>query len=279
MDTELEALSSQQEYVRHHLQNLVYGRMPDGSWQLAENAEQAQAMGFLAIHVDTIGFSVGLGSLLMFVMYRLARKATVGNVGFWQNTFEMALEFIDQHSREMFSGKNPLVAPLALTLLLWIFVMNLMDLLPVDLLPTIASALGVHYLKVVPTTDPNATLGMAVGVFLLTLYYSLKIKGVTAFVKELTLHPFNTPLLIPVNLVLEGVSLVARPFSLGMRLFGNMFAAELIFIVIALLPWYLQFSLALPWAIYHILVIPLQAYIFTVLTIVYMNMAYAVEEH
>ena len=271
--------SASQEYVRHHLQNLVWGRDAEGVWRFAHDAQDAAQMGFYAINVDTMGFSVGIGALLMLFLWRQAKTATVGSIGAWQNIFEMTLEFVDQHVREMFSGRNKMMAPMALTLLLWIFLMNLMDLIPVDLLPWIASQLGVHYLKVVPTTDPNATLGMAIGVFLLTLYYSIKMKGVKGFTKELTLHPFNTPILIPVNLVLEGVSLLARPFSLGMRLFGNMFAAELIFIVIALLPWYLQFTLSLPWAIYHILVIPLQAYIFTVLTIVYMNMAYDVEDH
>ena len=269
---------SSQEYIAHHLQNLVWGLDPStGHWQFAMDAEQAQSMGFWAIHVDTMFFSLVLGGGILWVLQRMASKASVEAPGKLQNAVETVFEFIDQLVKEMFPFNNPLVAPMALTLLLWILTMNLMDLLPVDLLPLIASGLGISYLKVVPTADPNATLGMALGVFVLMLYYSFKVKGPINFAKELTLHPFNSIWLLPVNLLLEGVSLLARPFSLGMRLFGNLFAAELIFVLIGLLPFWLQWTLSLPWAIYHILVIPLQAYIFTVLVVVYMNLAHQTE--
>jgi F-type H+-transporting ATPase subunit a len=156
--------------------------------------------------------------------------------------------------------------------------MNAMDLVPVDFIPYLASLMGVHFLKVVPTTDPNATMGMALSVFALTLYYSFKIKRPGGFLAELAFHPFPK-YMFPVNLLLEGVSLIAKPISLGLRLFGNMYAGEMIFILIALLPWYVQWTLSLPWAIFHILIVTLQAFIFMVLTIVYMDMAYTVDEH
>lgn len=266
-----------QEYIRHHLQNLTYGLKDDGTWGLAANGEEAAGMGFWALHLDTLGFSLLLGGVFALLFAGVARRATSGTPGPMQNLVEAVMEFIDQHVKEMFTAQNPLIAPLALTALVWILLMNTMDLVPVDLLPAIAGALGVEYLKVVPTADPNATLGMALGVFLLTLLYSFRIKGPVGFAKELTLHPFNHWAFIPFNLILEGVSLLARPFSLGMRLFGNLFAGELIFILIATMPWFLQFPLSLPWAIYHLLVIPLQAYIFTVLAIVYLNMAHETE--
>ncbi len=151
--------------------------------------------------------------------------------------------------------------------------MNLMDLIPVDWIPYIAQQMGVPYLKIVPTTDVNATMGMSLSVFALIIYYSLKIKGPAEFVGELTLQPLGKYML-PANLFLEGVSLLSKPVSLGLRLFGNMYAGEMIFILIALLPFWLQWVLSVPWAIFHILVITLQAFIFMVLTIVYLSMAH-----
>jgi F-type H+-transporting ATPase subunit a len=158
--------------------------------------------------------------------------------------------------------------------------MNLMDLVPVDFLPQLFHLMGLEYMKVVPTTDVNVTLGMSLSVFALIIYYSLKVKGVGGFVGELTLHPFSSDnmflkiLLVPVNLLLEGVSLIAKPISLALRLFGNLYAGELIFILIALLPFWAQWALSVPWAIFHILVITLQAFIFMMLTIVYLSMAH-----
>jgi len=154
-----------------------------------------------------------------------------------------------------------------------------MDLIPVDFLPYLGTEVfGLPALRVVPTADVNITLSMALAVFVLILFYSIKMKGVGGFVKELTMQPFNHPVFIPINLILEGVSLLSKPVSLGLRLFGNMYAGELIFILIAgLLPWWSQWMLSLPWAIFHILIITLQAFIFMVLTIVYLSMAS--EEH
>lgn len=206
----------------------------------------------------------------------------------FQNFVESVIEFINENVRGSFNGKNPLVAPLALTVFIWIVLMNTMDLVPVDWLPVLAQKIGVlfgadphHvYFKVVPTTDPNATFGMSIGVFILMLYYSIKNKGIGGFTAELTLHPFESKnpivkvLLIPANFFLEAVSLLAKPISHSLRLFGNMYAGEMIFILIALLPFWIQWSLSLPWAIFHILIVLLQGFIFMTLVIVYMDMAH-----
>jgi len=266
------------EYIKHHLTNLTYGQHPDGSWGLAHSAEEAKEMGFWAFHVDTLGFSIALGALFIFLFSKAAKNATSGVPGRLQNFVEWILEFVEDNVKSSFTGKNSFIGAMGMTVFVWILLMNAMDLVPVDFLPYLASLMGVHFLKVVPTTDPNATMGMALSVFALTLYYSFKIKKPSGFFAELAFHPFPK-YMFPVNLLLEGVSLIARPISLGLRLFGNMYAGEMIFILIALLPWYVQWTLSLPWAIFHILIVTLQAFIFMVLTIVYMDMAYTVDEH
>ncbi len=270
------------EYIKHHLQNLTFGKLPDGGWGIAHSAEQAKEMGFWAVHLDTLGFSFGLGILFLFLFHRAARRAQAGVPGGLQNFVEWVVEFIDGTVRGSFSGRNPMVAPLALSIFIWIFLMNFMDLIAIDLMPWVAHALGVPYLKIVPTTDPNATFGMSLAVFVLILYYSVKIKGVGGFVGELTLQPFGKWGL-PVNLFLEGVNLIAKPVSLALRLFGNMYAGEMIFILIAVMygaGWMFgAFAglLQVGWAIFHILIITLQAFIFMTLTIVYLDMAH--QEH
>ena len=286
------------EYIVHHLTNLTYGKLPagferqtadgvqvigdGGQWTLAHGADEIAAMGFNAVHVDSMIWSVGLGIIFCWLFRRVAKTATAGVPSGWVNAAEMIVEFIDGTVKDTFHGKNPLIAPLALTIFVWVFLMNLMDLIPVDLIPHGLMLVGVDYQKIVPSTDPNITMGMAVGVFVLMLYYSIKVKGF-GFVKELTLSPFNHPLFIPVNLFMEVVGLLAKPFSLGLRLFGNMYAGEMIFILIASLFsvglfWMLPAALLqIGWAIFHILVITLQAFIFMVLTIVYLSMAH--EDH
>ena len=266
------------EYIKHHLTNLTWGQHPDGTWGLAHSAAEAREMGFWAFHVDTLFFSFTLGALFILLFSKAARNATPGVPGKLQNFVEWVIVFIEDNVKSSFTGRNFFIAPMALTVFVWIFLMNTMDLIPVDWLPWLAGKLGVHYLKVVPTTDPNATMGMALTVFAITLYYSFKIKGAGGFASELAFHPFPK-YLFPVNLLLEGVSLIAKPVSLGLRLFGNMYAGEMIFILIALLPWYIQWTLSVPWAIFHILIVTLQAFIFMVLTIVYMDMAYTTEDH
>jgi F-type H+-transporting ATPase subunit a len=277
------------EYIKHHLTNLTYGKFPDGHWGLAHSAEEAKEMGFWAIHVDTMFWSILLGVFFLFLFMKAARSATSGVPGKLQNFAEWIVEFIDTSVRGSFSAKNDLVAPLALTIFAWILLMNIMDLVPVDLIPYIVGDHGlgiVHFMKVVPSTDPNATFGMAIGVFLLVLYYSVKIKGIGGFVGELTLQPFSSTnpvvnaIFIPINFLLEFVSLIAKPISLALRLFGNMYAGEMIFILIAimystgLVLGLFGGLLQLGWAIFHILVITLQAFIFMTLTIVYLDMAH-----
>ena len=278
------------EYIKHHLTNLTFGQFPDGHWGVAHSAEQAKEMGFWAIHLDSMFWSLGLAALFGYFFYTAAQKASAGVPSGLQNFVEMMVDFVNDSVRGSFSGKNDLVAPLALTVFAWVFLMNLMDLVPVDLIPWISGVLGIHFMKVVPTTDPNVTFALALGVFGLILFYSIKIKGVGGFVGELTGMPFETqnPLLKPIfmviNLVLEGVNLIAKPVSLALRLFGNMYAGEMIFILIAVMysaGWVMGIFggvLQLGWAIFHILIITLQAFIFMTLTIVYLDMAHA-EHH
>ena len=276
-----EALTSS-EYIKHHLQNLTYGHLPDGSWGVAHSAEQAKEMGFWAFNLDTLGMSVFLGVVFLFIFRSVAKTASVGIPTGVQNFVEWIVEFIDTSVRGSFSGKNPLVAPLALTIFVWILLMNLMDLLPVDWVPQIAHHLGLPFFKVVPSTDPNATFGMAIAVFFMVIYYSIKMKGVGGFVGELTLQPFGK-LGLPANIFLEGVNLIAKPVSLALRLFGNMYAGEMIFILIALMfggglgVGLFGGALQWGWAVFHILIVTLQAFIFMTLTIVYLDMAH--QEH
>lgn len=283
------------EYIVHHLTNLTYGKLPGGfergegvvvpeggEWTMAHGADEIAAMGFNAIHVDSMIWSVGLGLIFCWLFRSVAKKASSDTPSGIVNFIEMVVEFVDTQVKDMFHGRNPLIAPLALTIFVWVFLMNLMDLIPVDLVPHTLMLAGIEYQKIVPSTDPNITMGMALGVFVLMIYYSIKVKGF-GFVRELTMNPFNHPAFIPINLFMEVVGLLAKPFSLGLRLFGNMYAGEMIFILIAALfsvgvMWVLPAALLqIGWAIFHILVIVLQAFIFMVLTIVYLSMAH--EDH
>lgn len=271
------------EYIKHHLQNLTYGQHADGTWGIAHNAAEAQAMGFWAINLDSMGFAIGLGLLFLLIFRAAAKKATTGVPSGLQNFVEMVVEFIDTSVRGSFSHKNALVAPLAMTVFIWVFLMNFMDLLPVDWLPHAATLAGIPFLKVVPSTDPNITFGLSLSIFFLVLYYSVKMKGAGGFFSELAFQPFPK-FLFPVNLLLEGVGLIAKPISLALRLFGNMYAGEMIFILIALMfggPLILALfggMLQWAWTVFHILIITLQAFIFMTLTIVYLDMAHA-EHH
>lgn len=232
--------------------------------------------GFWTLHLDTLFFSALLGAAFILFFKSAAEKATPGVPGLMQNFAEMMVEFVDTQVKDSFHGTSNLIAPLALTIFCWVFLMNCMDLLPVDLLPNVGAAMGIEYLRAVPTTDLNLTFAMSISVFALIIFYSIKIKGVIGFGKELMFQPFG-PWLLPFNLLLKVVEEIAKPISLGLRLFGNLYAGELIFILITLLPWYLQPLLSFPWAVFHILIITLQAFIFMVLTIVYLSMAH--EDH
>jgi len=331
------------EYIGHHLQNLTFGQHPDGTWGIAHSAADAQAMGFWAFNVDTMFWAIILG-LAFYAMFRnVAKKANSGVPTRFQAFVEMVVEFVDTSVRESFHGTSKFIAPLALTLFVWIFFMNFMDLIPVDWLPWVATQAGVPYQKVVPTTDINATMSMALTVFILILFFSIKVKGIGGFIAELTGQPFaaeskvgKAVFFLP-NLLLETVGLLAKPVSLGLRLFGNMYAGELIFILIALIftagsgfiaaglssmfgehiptwfwvlatasvfatlwlnikgrlddkktLWLLLVEMLLvgglaflggqlmhfAWAVFHLLIVTLQAFIFMMLTIVYLSMAH-----
>ena len=254
-------LLTPQEYMQHHLHH----------WQVGADS------GFWVVNIDSMIFSVGLGLFFLWLFRRVAVTATSGVPGKLQCFVEMVVEFVDETVKGIFHGKNKLIAPLSLTVFVWILLMNVMDLLPIDYLPQLAQWIAGDYaqkLRVVPSADVNITLSMALGVFVLILFYSIKMKGVSGFLKELTFTPFNHWAFVPVNFLLETVSLLSKPVSLGLRLYGNMYAGEMIFILIAaMLPWWSQWFLNVPWAIFHILIVTLQAFIFMVLTIVYLSMA------
>jgi len=276
---------SNTDYIKHHLTYLTYDVK---TMTLGGNG------GFWTLNLDTLFFSIVLGAIVLLFLYVGARRVSTGVPGKLQNFAEMMLTFADNQVKDCFHGKNNVIGPLALTIFAWVFLMNFMDIVPVDILPALASLVGVHHLKVVPTNDLNLTFALSLSVFFLILFYSLKVKGAKAFVKELTMQPFNNPIFIPFNLLLELVGLIAKPISLALRLFGNLYAGELIFILIALLTLQAstettasvaatatlgvaQFILGLAWSIFHILVITLQAFIFMVLTIVYLSLAH--EDH
>jgi F-type H+-transporting ATPase subunit a len=271
------------EYILHH-QTFLSNKAPHG------------IVDFTVINYDTVFFSVLLAVVFGGLFWLVARRATSGVPGKLQNFIEIIVGFVDTQVRDTFHGTSRLIAPLALTIFCWVFLFNFMDLVPVDLLPVAAHGVGLEHLKVVPSTDLNATFALSLTVFLLIIYYSLRMKGVVGFVSELTLQPFRAKnffvqaLLVPVNFILESVTFLARPVSLSLRLYGNLYAGEMIFLLLAVLTlssglgslltvgtWagiFAQVLLGLVWAIFHILVITLQAFIFMVLTIVYLSMAH-----
>jgi len=268
------------EYIQHHLTNLCVGDC---------DPVTHKATGFWAWHLDTLFFSIVLGALIVAVSWRLGKNLSAEAPGGFQNFVESIIEFVSTQVKDTFPGHNPLIAPLALTIFLWVWLMNFMDLIPVDLLPVIAGLFGINYLKVVPTTDLSTTFAMSLTVFILIVYYNIKIKGVGGYLKMFLFHPFGK-FLVPVNIVMTLIEELAKPLSLGLRLFGNLFAGELVFLLIALIGgtlatglaalfWLpLQVVLDLGWLIFHLLIITLQAFIFMVLTIVYLGMAH-VEDH
>jgi len=274
-----EQLTSQ-EYIKHHLTNLTFGQHADGTWGFAHSAADAANMGFWSIHVDTMFWSILLGLVFLTVFRIAARRATSAEPGMLQNVVEWIVEFVENQVRDSFHGRSELIAPLALTIFCWVFLMNATDLVPVDWIPLLAeSVFGIGHMHYVVSADVNAPMGMALAVFCLIIFYSLRIKGVVGFTKEMTLHPFGK-WLMPFNLLLETVTLVAKTISLGMRLFGNIYAGDMVFILIAaLVPFWAQPFLQVPWAIFECLIILLQAFIFMVLTIVFLSMAHESDEH
>ena len=247
-------------YISHHLVNLRYG---DGFWQ---------------INVDTMFFSTLIMLGVMWVAYKVGKNVSVGAPTGAQNILETLIDFVNGLVKEAFPKPNKIVGPLGLTIFVWVFLMNAMDLIPVDLLPKAAEMMGIvgqdgeYALKVVPTTDPHTTFAMALTVFAICVYYNVKNKGLGGYFKSFLVHPFGIAL-APINFVLTMVEEIAKPLSLALRLFGNMFTGELVFLLIAILPWYIIPIPGSMWAIFHILVITLQAFIFMVLTIMYISLA------
>ena len=254
-------------YIRHHLENLHVGE------------------GFWTFNLDTLFFGLLLAVILGWVAKKVGDNLDANHPKGMQNLLETIVEFVDQQVKDAFAGRNPLIAPLAFTVFVWIFLMNAMDLIPVDLLPKLAGMVGIHNLKVVPTTDLSTTFGLSFSVFALIIFYNIKIKGPLGFVKMFLFHPFAANnifvklILMPVNILMTAIEEIAKPLSMGLRLFGNMFAGELIFMLIALLPFWIQWPAGGIWAIFHILVITLQAFIFMLLTIVYLSIAHQELEH
>jgi F-type H+-transporting ATPase subunit a len=264
-----EAPKSSTEYISHHLTHFKVGE------------------GFWTWHIDSIFMATMLGLVTIGLFWSAARKATPGVPGKWQAFVEIVVEFIDNTVKEVFHLDRKFLAPLALTIFVWVFLMNAMDLLPIDLPGKIAALFGIHYWRVVPTADANTTFAMSITVLIVVLYFSFKAKGAGGYIHELFTAPFgpNPVLWIP-NFVLNIVELLSKPVSLAMRLFGNMYAGELVFMLIALLGagWVGftvgsslgmlgQIIMGAGWAIFHILIITLQAFIFMVLTVVYSAMA------
>ncbi|HEY0962390.1 MAG TPA: F0F1 ATP synthase subunit A [Pseudomonadales bacterium] len=268
------------EYINHHLGLLTFGKHPEGyehagEWGFAHSQEEAADMGFWSINVDTMGMSLVTGLIFLVLFKAVSQRMTTGVPGGLQNMVEILVEFVQNSVKSTFYAKNDFIAPVALTIFCWVFLMNLLDLVPVDIIPLAAQTVAGDshlFFKAVPTTDVNITLGLSLSVFLMILYYSVKVKGLGGFVGELAFQPFGK-WAMPLNLVMELPAFLAKPISLALRLFGNLFAGEVIFLIIALLGYWQAF-LHIPWAIFHLLVVPLQAYLFMVLTIVYLNQAH-----
>ncbi|MGQ0577536.1 MAG: F0F1 ATP synthase subunit A [Betaproteobacteria bacterium] len=247
-------------YIVHHLTNLHAGH------------------GFWTLHLDTLIVSGVIGLAIFGLMALAARRATSGVPAGMQNFFEMVVSLVDTQVRDTFHAKSELVTPLAITIFIWVFLMNAMDLIPVDFIPMGLHAAGVEHFKVVPTTDPNLTFAMSLTVFLLMLGFNVRFKGIGGFLHEVLTIPFGK-YLFPVNLLFRIIEDIAKPISLALRLFGNMYAGEMVFILLAV--WagagflWAPFSavLSLGWALFHILIITLQAFVFMMLTVVYMSMA------
>ena len=298
------------EFIQHHLQNLTFGECSDGKWRFADghinfggpNAAHTEQgdytcdtkdMGFNAVHVDTMVMSILLGGFVCLIFRLIARRASVKSPSKIQNAFEYMFDFVRGAVKDTFVPKNNnIIGPLALTSISWILAMNLMDLLPVDLIPWVANGFQssveygpVHYFKILPVADINAPAGMALGIAILIHYYSIKNKGIGGFLAELTLQPLGKWAL-PFNMIVEIPGFYAKQAALALRLYGNLFAGEMIFILIALLfgsffesisgaVWgILGILLHMGWAIFHVLIIALQAYVFMILTVVFLNQAH-----
>lgn len=250
-------------YIQHHLQNLT-GQVGEGG-------------GFWTVHTDTLITSVLMGLLMVFMFWMATRKATAGVPGKWQAFVEILLEFVDRQAKDTYRGPSKLVTPIAITLFFWILLMNMLKFIPADFISIPLSLVGVDYWKPVPTADVNATLGLSISVFFLMLFFAIKSQGFGGFTKGFLTAPFGK-WMMPANVILNIVEWVSKPISLAMRLFGNMFGGEIVFLLIWVLGGASILGLlggavfGLGWMIFHILVVPLQAFIFMMLSIVYLSL-------
>lgn len=260
--SERPAIPSNIEYIQHHMHN----------WQLNLHNFSLGNGGFWTLNLDTILVSLVLGALFTCLFYCAARKATLATPGKLQNLIEMSVEGIEKIVADSCRTHQRFIAGLALTIFVWIFLMNFMDLVPVDLLPVVMRVAGVDYFRAVPTADPTMTFAMSLSVFLLIIFYNLKSKGFVGLGKEVLSKPFGW-WMAPVNLLQRVIEECVKPVSLSLRLFGNLFAGEIVFILIALLPFWMQYPLGFVWTMFHLLVIVIQAFIFMMLTIVYLGLA------
>jgi len=257
------AVDDPSSYVQHHLEHLQLNPL---------TMKVGAGSGFWMINLDSMIISLLAAIIFSAIFFMAAKRAKSAVPGKFQCAVEMVLEGVQKMVSETFHGESKLIAPLALTIFVWIFLMNLMDLLPVDLVPDLLAVLGVGHFRAVPTSDPNITFGLSIWVFFLLIYYNLKVKGVIGLGTEVLTKPFGK-WLFPLNIFFRILEDFVKPISLSLRLFGNMFAGELIFILIGILPWYLQWTIGGIWSIFHILIILLQAFIFMMLTVVYLSMA------
>ncbi|AGI27235.1 ATP synthase subunit a [Candidatus Portiera aleyrodidarum] len=264
------------KYIKHHLQNLTFGYYPNQGWIFAQNIEQIKSMGFVSINLDSILVSIVMGWLFLFVFkncsfllnYNTTPKGLL-------NVVEYIIEIINKIIINNFKYNNEVIGPLSLVIFMCILLMNVIDLLPMDIINIILYLLNIDKnIKILATSDINITVGMSLTVFVIILFYNIKNKGLTGWIKEICIKPFNNIFFIPFNLILEMINLLIEPLSLSLRLFGNMFASEVIFILINLLPYWIQWIVSLIWGIFHILIIPLQSFIFMMLTIIYLNKSY-----
>ena len=250
-------------YIQHHLKNLTHS-VGEGS--------------FWTLNVDTFVTALLMGLFMVFIFWLATRKATAGVPGKWQAFVEICLEFVDRQARDTYHGTSKLVTPIAITLFFWILLMNLIKMVPADFIAKPLEWVGIHYWKPVPTADVNATLGMSISVFFLMLFFGLRAKGVGHFTLEFLTQPFGKWML-PFNLILNIVEWVSKPISLAMRLFGNMFGGEIVFLLIWVLGgagiagMFAGAAFGFGWMIFHLLVIPLQAFIFMMLSIVYLSLS------
>ncbi len=257
------ATMASSDYVEHHLTHVMFN---------LQTFKFGHFNTFWAINVDTLLVSITLGLLFIITFAIVGHRAKSGVPGKFQNFVEWIIETVDGIVQESYGRESKLVGPLALTIFIWVFLMNAMDLLPVDLIPSILNHAGIHHFKAVPTSDPMLTFALSISVFVLIIFYNLKMKGAIGLSKEILSEPFGWKLM-PLNVVFRIIDELVKPLSLALRLYGNLFAGELIFLLIALLPWWIQWTLGSVWTIFHILIITIQAFIFMMLTIVYLKIA------